>query len=73
MSKNQMKFDFQSLKVGDLVAENNRFANEYKKYGVIVEIDKGKYLDQVKVHWMNYGSFWTLSDKLTKINKHEEI
>ena len=50
MSKNQMKFDFQSLKVGDLVAENTRFPNEYKKYGVIVQIDKGKYLDQVKVH-----------------------
>jgi len=71
MSKNQIKFDFYGLKVGDLVMQNATDVIVDKKYGVIVEIDNSMFQNQVKVHWLNYGSFWTLSDKLIKINKNE--
>jgi hypothetical protein len=73
MSKNQMKFDFHGLKVGDLVKQNATDVIVDKKYGVIVEIDPSMFENQVKVHWLNYGSFWTLSDKLIKMNKNEKV
>ena len=71
MSKKQMKFDFHNFKVGDLVKQNATDVIVDKKYGVIVEIDNSMFQNQVKVHWLNYGSFWTLSDKLVKMNKNE--
>ena len=40
MPRDQLKFDFQGLQVGDLVKENSRHPNGYKKWGVVVEIDK---------------------------------
>ncbi len=73
MPRDQLKFDFQGLQVGDLVKENSRHPNGYKKWGVVVEIDKENFFDQVKVHWLNYGTFWTISDKLIKINKDEQV
>ena len=73
MSHKQLKFDFKMFKVGDLVKVNRAKADPFKTWGVIVEIDNGKFMDTVKVHWLNYGTFWTVSDKLIKINKDDEI
>ena len=73
MSKTQLKFDFQGLKIGDLVKENSRHPNGYKSWGVVVEVDKENFFDQVKVHWLDYGTFWTTSDKLIKINNDEQV
>lgn len=68
----QLKFDFKQLKVGDLVMQNAKGADIAKKWGVVLELNNGKYLDAVRVHWMNYGTFWTVSDKLIKVNKDEQ-
>lgn len=70
--KMQLKFDFKQLKVGDLVMQNAKEADIAKKWGVVLELSNGKYLDAVRVHWMNYGTFWTVSDKLIKVNKDEQ-
>ena len=69
MSK-QLKLNLQNLKVGDLVMQNEKYANKYKTYGVIVDVDLDSF-EVIQVHWLDYGTFWTACDKVVKVNKNE--
>ena len=67
MSHQQLKFKFQTLEVGDLVEQKYR-KHPLKTHGVVLEVEEGEYTQQIRVHWPNYGTYWTLSDKVTKVN-----
>mgnify|MGYP003662320108 CR=1 FL=1 len=77
MKNKQLHLTLNPLKVGDLVKEqswsnnSHQNPNKHKTMGVVVEVDTdaASYQEAIKVHWVNYGSFWTIGDKLFKINK----
>jgi hypothetical protein len=73
---NQLHFKFESYKIGDLVKKAACIPDSYKKVGVIVEVGE-ELIDEnrqwLKVHWLNYGSFWTNSCTLCKISGNSEI
>ena len=72
MSPKQLKLNLQNLKVGDLVMQNDKYASRHKTYGVVVDVDLDSF-DVVQVHWLNYGTFWTMCDKIVKVNKNEKV
>jgi len=71
MKNKQLRFTLNPLKVGDLVREQDWWKTKDKTTGVVVEVDTDAalYQEAIKVHWIDYGSFWTIGDKLFKINK----
>jgi len=71
VSSKQLKLNLQNLKVGDLVMQNDKYASSHKSYGVIVDVDLDSF-EVVQVHWLNYGTFWTMCDKIVKVNKDEK-
>ena len=74
MTEKQLSFKFKRYKIGDLVKVNKKYHNINKTYGVVVELGESDYMaEHLKIHWLNYGTFWTVADKLIKMNKNEEI
>jgi hypothetical protein len=71
MSQIQLKFKFESFKVGDLVKQRYQ-KHPLKTHGVVLEVDKGENTEQVKVHWPNWGTYWTISEKLSKVNSKND-
>ena len=72
MSPVQLNLNLQNLKVGDLVTQNEKYASDHKTYGVVVDIDLDSY-NVVQVHWLNYGTFWTMGHKVVKVSKNEKV
>lgn len=78
MANEQLRLSLNPLKVGDLVKENYpqeyNPRNNYKTVGVVIKMDNHN-LDQsfaVEVHWLNYGKFWTIAERLVKVNKDDK-
>ena len=74
MTAKQLNFKFRKFKIGDLVKVNKKYETINKTYGVVVELGDSDYMEEhLKIHWLNYGTFWTVANKLIKINKNEEV
>jgi hypothetical protein len=68
---NQLHLKFETYKIGDLVKKTKCIPDSYKKVGVIVEVGddlEAENRQWLKVHWLNYGSFWTNSATLCKMS-----